>query len=269
MENEKNTNQVVESTTEVQPKEEPKKEPTKEKEYDNMVIYNEFKTVPEEAKREILGGKLKGFTDINPMWRIKRLTEMFGPCGIGWKAPIVEKWTENGAGGEVICNVKIEFYYKEKGSKEWQGPIEGIGGSMLVVTENAKLRSNDEAYKMAYTDAISVACKMLGGGADVYYEKDRTKYDAEGDDSTPKGNKSQPKQQAQKTQQNNKTKYQIAKDLINGTSIRFSDVEDWCKAKTGNTRINEMPDDLFNKMITAIKAKIDKEKQENGTPWDE
>ena len=30
---------------------------------------------------------------------------------------------------------------------------------------------------MAYTDAISVACKALGVGADVYWQADRTKYD--------------------------------------------------------------------------------------------
>jgi uncharacterized protein with PIN domain len=30
---------------------------------------------------------------------------------------------------------------------------------------------------MAYTDAISVACKLLGFGADVYWAKDNTKYD--------------------------------------------------------------------------------------------
>ena len=29
---------------------------------------------------------------------------------------------------------------------------------------------------MATTDAISVACKSLGMGADVYWDKDRTKY---------------------------------------------------------------------------------------------
>ena len=29
---------------------------------------------------------------------------------------------------------------------------------------------------MAYTDALSVSCKQLGIGADVYWEKDRTKY---------------------------------------------------------------------------------------------
>ena len=36
---------------------------------------------------------------------------------------------------------------------------------------------NDECFKMALTDAISVSCKALGVGADVYWNKDRTKYD--------------------------------------------------------------------------------------------
>jgi len=36
---------------------------------------------------------------------------------------------------------------------------------------------SDECFKMALTDAISVAAKALGIGADVYFEKDKTKYD--------------------------------------------------------------------------------------------
>ena len=35
---------------------------------------------------------------------------------------------------------------------------------------------NDEAFKMAETDAISVACKKLGMGADVYWQANETKY---------------------------------------------------------------------------------------------
>ena len=46
---------------------------------DNLELYNKGRAVPEEAKKTIQAGKLKGFTDINPMWRIKTLTEMFGP----------------------------------------------------------------------------------------------------------------------------------------------------------------------------------------------
>jgi hypothetical protein len=39
---------------------------------------------------------------------------------------------------------------------------------------------------MAYTDAISVACKMLGVGADVYWDKDTTKYDKQEPTEKPK-----------------------------------------------------------------------------------
>ena len=50
---------------------------------DNLTIYNEVRSVPDSAKRRIEAGRLKGKTDINPMWRIKALTETFGPCGFG------------------------------------------------------------------------------------------------------------------------------------------------------------------------------------------
>ena len=56
---------------------------------DNMRIYNAVREVPPEAQKPIAGGRLKGMTDINPMWRLKRLTEMFGPCGLGWRYDIV------------------------------------------------------------------------------------------------------------------------------------------------------------------------------------
>lgn len=141
---------------------------------ENLELYNKVRSVPADAKKEILGGKLKGKTDINPMWRIKTLTEQFGICGFGWRTEIVDKWVNERANGEIIANVKINLYIKV--DNEWSAPIVGIGGSMLVALEKGQPVSNDEAYKMAYTDAISVACKMLGIGADVYWDKDSTKY---------------------------------------------------------------------------------------------
>lgn len=63
---------------------------------DNLEFYNSARSVPQEALREIKAGRLKGFTDINPMWRDKKLTELFGPCGIGWYAPIDKQWDRAG-----------------------------------------------------------------------------------------------------------------------------------------------------------------------------
>lgn len=141
---------------------------------ENMTIYDACRSVPESAKKAITAGRLKGKTDINPMWRIKRLTEQFGPCGIGWYYKPVRKWLET-HGDETAAFVDIELYVKIGG--EWSMPIAGTGGSMFAARQKDGVYVSDECYKMATTDAISVACKQLGVGADVYWDADRTKYD--------------------------------------------------------------------------------------------
>ena len=141
---------------------------------ENMRIYEQTRDVPKEAKREIAAGRLKGKTDINPMWRIKALTEQFGICGIGWKYVITDKRLEAGADGEISAFVDIDLFIKIDG--EWSEAIPGTGGSAFVAKERNGLYTSDECFKMALTDAISVACKALGFGADVYWQADVTKY---------------------------------------------------------------------------------------------
>lgn len=141
---------------------------------ENMKVYEEVRAVPPEALKPINGGRLKGMSDINPMWRIKMLTELFGMCGIGWKTVITDRRLERGHGEEVVCFVDIHLFVKV--DDEWSDPIEGTGGSSFVTQERNGIHTSDECFKMAYTDAISVACKSLGFAADVYYAKDRTKY---------------------------------------------------------------------------------------------
>ena len=138
----------------------------------NLDIYNAVRSVPEDAKKPITAGRLKGKTDINPMWRIKALTEQFGACGIGWYYKPIKKWTEV-YGDEICAFVDIELYIKVNG--EWSMPISGTGGNMLAQKEKGGIYVSDECFKMATTDALSVACKQLGIGADVYWHDD-TKY---------------------------------------------------------------------------------------------
>ena len=142
---------------------------------EKMRLYEQSRVCPENAQRQIQAGKLKGKTDINPMWRLKKLTELFGPCGSGWKIENVAFWTTPGASGEVVGWCSLELRYATENG--WSDPLFGIGGSMLVDTQKGSLTTNDDAYKMAYTDAISVACKSLGMAADVYWNQDKTKYD--------------------------------------------------------------------------------------------
>ena len=153
---------------------------------DKMIYYNQLRTVPQEAKKPIGGGRLKGMTDISPMWRIKRMTEIFGPVGIGWYYTIEKQWLEAGAGEEQKAFCNINLYYKQE--NEWSMPIPGTGGSDFVVKESKGLYTSDECFKMALTDALSVAMKALGIAADVYFEKDRSKYDnhEDGEDKNQK-----------------------------------------------------------------------------------
>lgn len=141
---------------------------------DNLKIYNLSKSVPEKSCKTIKGGRLKGMTDINPMWRIEKLTELFGVVGFGWYYTIEKQWIEEGADGNVcaFCNIKLYVKYKD----EWSKPIEGTGGNSFITKESGGMYTSDECFKMALTDAISVACKSLGFGADIYNGFEPTKY---------------------------------------------------------------------------------------------
>lgn len=152
---------------------------------ENLELYNKVREVPQDAKKTISAGRIKGFTDINPMWRIKCLTEQFGPCGIGWYYKTVEKWTET-VGDETCAFVMIELYVLYDG--KWSQPISGTGGSRLATKERSGVYVSDECYKMATTDALSVACKNLGIGADVYWKEGKTKYDQTGSASNELSN---------------------------------------------------------------------------------
>lgn len=151
----------------------------------NMKVWDAVCTPPPWALKKIAAGRMAGKTDINPQWRIKALTEQFGMCGEGWKIVVVKKWTELGANGEIMCFVDIDLYIR-LGENKWSEPIPGSGGSKLISAEKeGKMFNSDEGYKMATTDAISVACKMIGVAADIYQGEEYSKYNQHhGDDKT-------------------------------------------------------------------------------------
>lgn len=158
-----------------------------------LSIYNQLRAVPKEAQKSFSNGRFSG-TDINPMWRIKKLTEQFGPCGIGWYWG-EPKFTETTQGTTTTVHCTIAIYIKD--GDKWSAPIYGVGGNTLASTnKNGLLVVSDEAYKMAYTDAQSNAAKQLGLGADIWFEKDQTKYTVQAQQSSqaPQAQSSLPKE---------------------------------------------------------------------------
>jgi hypothetical protein len=81
---------------------------------ENKRLWDKVKRPPETALKEIKGGRLSGMTDISPQWRYEIMTEIFGPCGIGWGYDIKSMWTEDGAHEEKMCFAHVEVWYKGK-----------------------------------------------------------------------------------------------------------------------------------------------------------
>lgn len=154
---------------------------------ENLTMYNKYAQPPQSALKSFNNGSFSG-TDINPMWRIMVLTEEYGECGFGWYVEVLDNWREDSiktvrkADGtsesitESTVYCKVALHVKRDG--EWSAPIVGIGGNTLAgySKKKAEVLVSDESYKMAYTDALSNACKMLGIGSDVWWKHEPTKY---------------------------------------------------------------------------------------------
>lgn len=132
----------------------------------NLSVWNQFNQVPAHFTKPIAGGKLKGKSDINPQWRLMAMTQAFGMVGHGWTYRIVRTWSEIAPDGSVMCFAEVAVKTKLDG--EWGQEFSGIGGSNTVEKNKNGLVANDEGYKMAVTDALSVAFKAVGVAADIY-----------------------------------------------------------------------------------------------------
>lgn len=122
-------------------------------------------TDPKYTKQFKRSGGFSG-TAINPTWQLKRLTELFGPCGIGWYYEIAATHTHEVEGGQVAVYRDVNLYIKVDG--EWSKPIHGCGGDFVVNKFSTGLKADDEAYKKSETDALGNAMKKLGLSADVH-----------------------------------------------------------------------------------------------------
>lgn len=143
-----------------------------------MNTWNNLRTPPKWALKTIQAGRLRGMSDINPQWRYEVMTKQFGPCGIGWKYTIDRLWTEQGSKEQVMAFAQISLYIMKNNeldidsenytSQIWSDPIPAVGGSMAIADEKNGLHTSDECYKMAITDALGTAMKMIGVAADIY-----------------------------------------------------------------------------------------------------
>ncbi len=138
---------------------------------DNLALWEKLgKTDPAHTKGFKRGGGFTG-TAIKPMWSYKRMTEEFGPCGTGWGIGEPTFQVVNGDNREILVYCTASIWYGED-----RKTVYGVGGDKIVTHIKANTQYNrperwendDEAFKKAFTDAITNALKLIGVGADVH-----------------------------------------------------------------------------------------------------
>ena len=142
---------------------------------DNLAIWNTLgRTSPEHAKPFTRGGGFKG-TAVKPIYTEQKMTELFGPCGIGWGFTEPTFQLVPGSDGQTAVYCWLSLWYVHEGARSQSIP--GVGGDMVVVKQSSGLRTDDEAFKKAFTDAIGNAMKHIGMSADVHMGRfDDSKY---------------------------------------------------------------------------------------------
>lgn len=139
---------------------------------ENLKIWDALsKTDPAHTTAFQRPGGFRG-TAIRPIYVIKKMTEFFGPCGIGWgmSKPQFETVSHD---GEVVVNCLVEIWYGKRDQTVW-----GVGGDRVFFRrKDGAPVADDEAYKKAYTDALTNAMVKLGVSADVHMGRfDDSKY---------------------------------------------------------------------------------------------
>ena len=146
---------------------------------DNGSIWNSWsKTPPEYVKDFTRGGGFRG-TSIDPIYRVMKLTEKFGPVGQGWQFIQEDQWSDGGSGAYCVYvrgHLRYRFQEEDGSWSEWYCTMSHTGGTVAD-------RSPDESYKMAETDALGKCCVDLGMCVDIYlgiHEGDKYQRDESG-----------------------------------------------------------------------------------------
>lgn len=136
---------------------------------DNMSLWDRLQYTEQSATKKVTGGKIPGALDINPTWRMKRMTEMFGPMGKGWGWELNEKWIDE-IEGKKFAYVMLTVWWSEDGGKTRYLVGPHVGGTSMSMAK-------DEAWKQSITDAFGKCASGLGVAADIYEGKwDDSKY---------------------------------------------------------------------------------------------
>jgi hypothetical protein len=163
----------------------------------NKALWQRAYVTDPRAVKEITGKQYRGNSP-KPYWIVERLTDEFGPCGIGWGFTILNERFERFSETDSLHVASVRFWYVLDGVR---GELEQIGQTKAsYTTSKGSFMLDEDAPKKSVTDALVKCASYLGFAGDIFSGRwDDSKYVAEAAkewrkrDDDAKGNKAEVK----------------------------------------------------------------------------
>jgi hypothetical protein len=131
----------------------------------NKALWDRVCITDPKAVKPITGKQYKGNSP-KPYWIVERLTEEFGPCGIGWGFTILNERMERLTDSDVLHVAVVRLWYVMDGKR---GELEQIGQTKAVYEKSAGgFMVDEDAPKKSVTDALVKCASYLGFAGDIF-----------------------------------------------------------------------------------------------------
>lgn len=128
---------------------------------DNLSIWNALANVDPKFTKPITGKPYKG-TSPNPHYIVQMLTEKFGPAGQGWGVRVMSEGFQP-LGDEVLHWCRVEMWHTDRSNT-----FEAYGQTKALAQTSKGLRSDEDAPKKSFTDAMVKAASYIGCAANIF-----------------------------------------------------------------------------------------------------
>lgn len=144
---------------------------------DNKALWDRVCITDPAAVKPITGKQYSGNSP-KPYWIVERLTDEFGPCGIGWGVKVMNERMERLSETDTLHVALVQFWFMLEGQR---GEIEQMGQTKATyLTSKDKLMVDEDAPKKSVTDALVKCASYLGFAGDIFSGRwDDSKYVAE------------------------------------------------------------------------------------------
>jgi hypothetical protein len=135
-----------------------------------MQLWRRVCVTDPKAVKAITGKQYSGNSP-KPYWIVERLTQEFGPCGIGWGFTILSERYERFGESESLHIAVVRFWYVLDGKR---GELEQVGqtrGSYMTAAKQGnpgRFLVDEDAPKKSVTDALVKCASYLGFAGDIF-----------------------------------------------------------------------------------------------------